>query len=142
MEIEMPSDWNELIGLTGSRPIVVERVRVSGSEARIEGEFTLPALATLSADDQVFVTAFVRSHGSIKRMEKLFGVSYPTIKNRLNRIGGSLDFVDISPEPDEEPEPAGPSRTDLLSMLESGELDVEETIRRLAGTGQDGEGQR
>jgi len=138
----MPADWNELIGLTGSRPIVVERVRVIGSEARIEGEFTLPALATLSADDQVFVTAFVRSHGSIKRMEQLYGVSYPTIKNRLNRIGNSLDFVDISPEPDEQPEPAGPSRIDVRSQLEPGELDVEETIRLLTGAGDRGSGGR
>jgi hypothetical protein len=125
----MPADWNELIGLTGSRPIVVERVRVFGTETRIDGEFTLPTLATLDADDQVFVTAFVRSHGSIKKMEQLFGVSYPTIKNRLNRIGNSLDFVDITPEPED----AGPSRTEVLAMLDAGELDVEEAIRMLGG---------
>ena len=129
----MPADWSELVGLTGSRPLVVERVRVPGSEARIEGEFSLPALATLSAEDQVFVTAFVRSHGSIKRMEQLFGVSYPTIKNRLNRIGNSLDFVDIAPEPEADPEPAGPSRTDVLSRLEAGELHVERAIELLRG---------
>ena len=46
------------------------------------------------ADDQIFVAAFVRCHGSIKQMEKFFGVSYPTIKNRLNRIASSLEFVD------------------------------------------------
>ena len=138
----MPSDWNELIGLTGSRPIVVERVRVLGSETRIEGEFALPSLATLNAEDQVFVTAFVRSHGSIKRMEQLFGVSYPTIKNRLNRIGNNLDFVDIGPEPEESHEVSGPSSADVLSQLESGEIDVDEAIHLLRGeTGVD-EGER
>jgi len=129
----MPADWNELIGLTGSRPIVVERVRVLDSEARIEGEFSLPTLATLSAEDQVFVTAFVRSHGSIKRMEQLFGVSYPTIKNRLNRIGSSLDFVDITPEQEDDPEPSRADRAAVLEQLDSGRLDVDEAVQLLRG---------
>jgi len=129
----MPADWNELIGLTRSRPIVVERVRVEGSETRIEGEFTLPSLATLNAEDQVFVTAFVRSHGSIKRMEQLFGVSYPTIKNRLNRIGSSLDFVDITPEQEDDPEPSGADRAAVLERLDSGQLDVDEAVQLLRG---------
>ena len=124
----MAADWNELIGLTGSRPIVVERVRVVGSETRIEGEFSLPMLATLGAEDQVFVAAFIRSHGSIKRMEQLFGISYPTVKNRLNRIGNMLDFVDITPEPEPESAPSGPSSNEVLRRIESGELDVDEAI--------------
>ncbi len=37
----------------------------------------------------------MRCHGSIKQMEKYFGVSYPTIKNRLNKIGSQLSFVEI-----------------------------------------------
>ena len=47
----------------------------------MEGEFEVPALAHLSLEDQLFVVAFVRHHGSIKKMESLFGVSYPTVKN-------------------------------------------------------------
>jgi hypothetical protein len=137
----MPTDWSELIGLTGSRPIVVERVRVVGSETRIEGEFSLPTLATLVAEDQVFVAAFIRSHGSIKRMEQLFGVSYPTIKNRLNRIGNMLDFVDVTPEPQPAPAQPGPGYTDVLSRLDAGELDVEEAIHILrSGSSIDGNG--
>ena len=120
----MPADWNELIGLTQSRPIVVERIRVVGSETRIEGDFSLPTLATLGAEDQVFVTAFIRSHGSIKRMEQLYGVSYPTIKNRLNRIAGQLEFVEIAVEP---------SDGDVIEAVERGEISVQEAIKRLEG---------
>jgi hypothetical protein len=40
----------------------------------------------------VFVAAFVRSHGSIKEMEQVFGVSYPTVKARLNRIAAMLEW--------------------------------------------------
>jgi len=48
----------------------------------------------LTLEDQVFVMAFVRCEGTIKEMEKTFGVSYPTIKNRLGRIGKQLEFVE------------------------------------------------
>ena len=47
----------------------------------------------------MFVAAFLRSHGSIKEMEQMFGVSYPTIKARLARIAASLEFIDESPAP-------------------------------------------
>ena len=64
-------------------PLVIERVRIPEKQIAIEGEFALPELARLSLEDQVFITAFLRSHGSIKEMEQVFGVSYPTIKARL-----------------------------------------------------------
>src|ERR1700742_3468797 len=92
-------DWQALSELTRGRPIVVERVRLVDQDIAIEGAFELPRLAQLSAEDQVFVAAFVRSHGSIKEMEQVFGVSYPTIKARLNRIAGGLEFVETVPEP-------------------------------------------
>src|SRR5438045_1202813 len=116
-------DWQALTTLTGGAPLTVERVRMAGSTGiAIEGEFGLPALAQLSAEDQIFVMAFVRCHGSIKQMEQYFGVSYPTIKNRLNRIGAQLPFAEI------EPDAAGsrPVTKDLLSQLESGTLTVDE----------------
>jgi hypothetical protein len=118
------ADWQELMELTRGHGIVVERVRLKDRETAIEGAFELPQLARLDAADQVFVAAFVRSHGSIKEMERIFGVSYPTIKARLNRIGERLEFVDTDP---------GPSRADILAKLESGEIDAEAAIRELEG---------
>ena len=87
----------------------------------------MPPLARLAGDDQVFVAAFIRCHGSIKQMEKFFGVSYPTIKNRLNRIGAQLPFAEIDPPADEE----RPTRSELLSRLERGELTVNDVLARL-----------
>src|SRR6516162_6131151 len=91
----MGRDWQELTKLVGQAAFEVERVRLVDSGVAIEGPFSLPPLARLPAEDQIFVGAFVRCHGSIKQMEKYFGVSYPTIKNRLNRIGSQLSFVEI-----------------------------------------------
>src|SRR5881409_2607054 len=91
----MRNDWQELTKLVGQARFEVDRVRQIDTGVTIEGPFTLPPLAQLPAEDQVFVAAFVRCHGSIKQMEKYFGVSYPTIKNRLNKIGSQLSFVEI-----------------------------------------------
>src|SRR5947209_4043046 len=125
----MGRDWQELTKLVGQTPIEVERVRVLDSGVAIEGPFTLPPLAQLAADDQVFVAAFVRCHGSIKQMEKYFGVSYPTIKNRLNRIGSQLSFVEI--EQGSDTEPPVQTRSEVLDRLSRGELTVAQALERL-----------
>lgn len=104
--------------------LVVERVRLVEKQISIEGQFVLPELARLSLEDQVFITAFLRAHGSIKEMEQVFGVSYPTIKARLNRIAGQLQFVDTNPSP---------SRAEVLDRLKGGEISAEEAIRALEG---------
>ena len=115
-------DWQELTQLTQGHPIVVERVRIADKDIAIEGSFELPQLARLDMGDQVFITAFVRSHGSIKEMERIFGVSYPTIKARLNRIAGSLEFVETNPMP---------SKADILERLRQGEISAEDAIREM-----------
>ena len=116
----MASDWQELTKLTQHQPIVVERVRLTDRDITIEGSFDLPQLARLSLEDQVFVAAFIRSHGSIKEMEQVFGVSYPTIKARLNRIAGSLEFVETNPIP---------SQSEILDRLNRGEITAQEAIQ-------------
>ncbi|MEU8701270.1 DUF2089 family protein [Streptomyces sp. NPDC048680] len=60
---------------------MVERVRLAGNVA-VEGQFEPPHPARVDVDDRVFVAAFVRSHAAIKKMERNFGVSYPTIRLR------------------------------------------------------------
>ena len=95
----MASDWQELTRITEGAPLTVEKVRLTGRDLAIEGSFELPPLARLVQEDQIFVTAFLRCHGSIKEMEALFGISYPTVKNRLNRIAAQLDYVEINPPP-------------------------------------------
>jgi hypothetical protein len=116
-------EWHDLTSLTGRHSFVVERVRLDTGVA-IEGEFEPPQLAQLSVEDQVFVTAFVRCHGSIKEMERIFGVSYPTIKSRLNRIARGLDFVETDP---------APSRAEVIDRLRRGEIDARQALSELEG---------
>ncbi|MGA8259281.1 MAG: DUF2089 domain-containing protein [Arenicellales bacterium] len=117
-----PTDWQELTRLTQGRDFVIERARLADQDIAIEGRFALPELARLSAEDQVFVTAFVCAHGSIKEMERIYGVSYPTIKARLNRIAAGLAFVEVDPTP---------SRSEVLDRLGRGELTADEAVREL-----------
>jgi hypothetical protein len=55
-------------------------------------------------------------------MEQIFGVSYPTIKARLNRISGLLQFIDTNPSP---------SRAEVLERLKTGEITAEQAIHEL-----------
>jgi len=116
-------DWQELTRLTQGAPFVIERLRLTDSDIAIEGAFDLPPLARLPAEDQVFIMAFVRADGSIKEMERIFGVSYPTIKSRLSRIAGQLQFVETIPTP---------PKQDVIAALERGEITAEEAIERLS----------
>jgi hypothetical protein len=121
-KIENSKEWQDLTQLTQGHPLIVERVRLAESGIAVEGNFELPQLAKLAMDDQIFVTAFVRSHGSIKEMERIFGVSYPTIKARLTRIADSLEFVETNPIP---------SKSEILERLQRGEISAEEAIREM-----------
>jgi hypothetical protein len=125
----MGHDWHELTKLAGDQRFEIERVRLLDTGIVIEGPFSVPPLAQLPAEDQVFVAAFVRCHGSIKQMEKYFGVSYPTIKNRLNKIGSQLSFVEI--ETDGGAEPPARDATALLERLSRGEITPAQAIERL-----------
>jgi hypothetical protein len=119
----MPNDWQDLTRMIESKDLLVKKVSAKTGNISIEGEFELPPLAKLSYEDQVFVAMFIKVHGSIKEMEQAFGVSYPTIKARLNKIGELLGFVEgrkIS------------QKDEILSKLDNGEISVSEALERLS----------
>ena len=118
----MKQAWHTLSPIIRNEEIIIERIRVKSTNMAIEGEFELPPLSRLTEEDQMFVAAFIRCHGSIKEMESLFGVSYPTIKSRLNRIGKQFDFVEINPSV---------NRDEILMQLEQGEISVDEAEKLL-----------
>jgi hypothetical protein len=119
----MAREWNELTRITGGKTITIERVRLVDADIAIEGSFSLPPLANLSAEDQIFVMAFIRCSGSIKEMEEMFGISYPTVKNRIKHIAEHLEFVVIEKISLQE---------DVINALEHGDITADEAIRRLS----------
>jgi hypothetical protein len=104
-----------------NKPLKIARMTCPSCSLAVEGEFEVSPLGKLRVDDQAFVIAFVREHGSIKKMESLFGVSYPTIKNRLNAISAALDKNFQAPSPN----------LSVLEQLSRGELSVDEALERL-----------
>jgi len=131
----MTKDWHELTAMTKGSPITVERVRLVDKDIAIEGSFELPYLARLSFEDQVFTAAFIECHGSIKDMERTFGISYPTVKNRLDRIARQLEFAEVLPLQttwETTKETTGEAAIETLDKLESGEITAEEAIGRLS----------
>jgi hypothetical protein len=126
LEVVMIKDWTELARLTGGADVIIERIRIEKSDIAIEGEFSLPSLAQLSGDDQVFTMAFIGAHGSIKAMERLFGISYPTVKNRLEKLASKLKMVEFEPPPTTDM-----ANDEVLTLLEKGEITAEEALRRL-----------
>lgn len=70
------------------------RVRVLGCpacETRVEGDYPLPAFVRLAAEEQRFLLDFVLCGGSLKEMASRLGVSYPTVRNRLDELIGHLE---------------------------------------------------
>ena len=60
-------------------------------DTHIEGDYNLPVMMQLSAPDQQFVLDFVKSSGSLKEMAQKLGLSYPTVRNRLDDIIAQLN---------------------------------------------------
>jgi hypothetical protein len=104
------------------QPFRITRLTCATCNLVMEGQIELSPLDQLSAGDQAFVMAFVRHHGSIKKMEELFGVSYPTVKNRLNAIAAQLDKSMQAPSP----------REYVLEQLSRGQISVEEALEKLS----------
>jgi hypothetical protein len=99
----------------------ISRVQCDSCNVSLEGEFELSPFAALTLEEQMFAIAFLRHHGSIKKMESLFGISYPTVKNRLNAIAARLDTAFEAPL----------SNSDILDQLARGEITVAEALERL-----------
>jgi hypothetical protein len=104
------------------QPLKISRMACAACGMSMEGEFETSPLAQLSMEDQTFVMAFIRSHGSIKKMESVFGISYPTVKNRLNAISAALDKSFQAPSPN----------LYVLEQLARGEISVEEALEKLS----------
>jgi hypothetical protein len=105
------------------KPMKLAAATCTGCGLKLEGDFEVSALGRLSEEDQVFVVAFLRHHGSIRQMERILGISYPTVKNRLRTIVRRLDETFNAPSPN----------SVVLEQLSRGEITVEEALERLEG---------
>lgn len=98
------------------------RLACTGCQTALEGRFDLPPLLRLPRDDQAFIADFVRHSGSLKDMARLTGVSYPTVRTRLDAIIGRLDLLS---------QPSETRGHQILDSVARGTLSVSEAARIL-----------
>ena len=106
-----------------SETLKITKLRCSSCHTTIENEFELSKLASLSNDQLHFVEVFLTCRGNIKEVEKELGISYPTVRGKLNDVVSSLGYeIKKKNEVDEKK---------VVAMLENGEITTEEAIRLL-----------
>jgi hypothetical protein len=106
---------------------VVTKISCDNCNTTIEGEFTLCKFCKLTSEQKQFIDTFVKCRGNIKEMEKELGVSYPTVKNRLEDAAAALGH---KPEP--QIEEYG-KKKEVLEKLNNGEISFDEAMELLKG---------
>ncbi len=114
--------------------LVITECKCTECGLEMRGKFRPPQFATLSEDQMTFVRHFLRARGNLSEVEKILGVSYPTIRNKLDEINKTLDEAEDnadSPEADEEPDPAESERQAILKQVSAGQLSAVEAVEKL-----------
>lgn len=104
----------------------VTRLRCRGCGTAIEGSFALGRFQALSREQLQFAEVFIRNRGNIKEVERELGISYPTVRSRLDALIRAMGY-----EVAEEPRPAPDRRKEILAQLERGEIGSEEAVKLL-----------
>ena len=103
----------------------VTRLRGPTSGVVIEGEFLPNEFALLDGDALEYLRLFVKVRGNLKEVERMLGVSYPTVRARFDAMVRALGY-EVADESED-------ARGDVLAALERGEIGAEEATRRLQG---------
>ncbi len=117
-------------------PIVITECRCARCQLTLRGEFQPGSLATLSEEQLTFIRSFLRVRGNLSELEKVLGVSYPTIRNKLDEINAALERDEAGaalpvPPPTAAAEPSEDARKAVLSQVSAGKLSVNEALRQL-----------
>jgi len=103
-------------------------VRCGRCKTTIEGEFMLNGLMRLDMEQRKFLSAFLKYRGSIKEVGEELGISYPTVRNKLDNLLIVLGFTGSISKTGEEPTI---TKSEILERIEKGEISVAEAVRML-----------
>lgn len=112
--------------------LVVSRFSCDGCGSEVSGRFRQNEFAALSGDDLEFLRAFVRARGSIKDVEEALGVSYPTVRGRLERLVEKLGLAAGKQAEKALAAELSERRADILDRLDRGEITPAEAEKLLA----------
>jgi len=108
--------------------MIVAELCCSDCKTTVRGSFDLPVFSSLSKTEEVFLRVFLAARGSIKEVERQLGISYPTVKARLEALLNKLGLGSLQAE-------AKQRRLEILGRLERGEISAQEAVVLLKGLG-------
>ena len=100
------------------------KLKCVSCDLTLEGKFPASRLALLSSDQQEFVEVFLVARGNIKEVEKQLGISYPTVRKKLDEVIQGLGYA---------PQAERLKREEILEAIEKGEISAKEGIALLKG---------
>ncbi len=109
-------------------PLVVTEVRCARCQTQVRGQFTPGELSALSEEQQTFVKLFLRTRGNLSEMEKTLGISYPTIRNKLDEIAKGLDRAETAAR---DAASVDAQRQAILEQIRAGTLPAAEGLEQL-----------
>jgi hypothetical protein len=111
--------------------LAVNKLHCHSCDITIEGDFGVPALLRLNRAQLDFVEVFLKNRGIIREVERELGVSYPTVRARLDEVLDAIGFNRAS-TPDDERRDDSASRRVVLDQLSAGNLSPEAAMRLLS----------
>lgn len=121
------------------KPLYISELTCEESGITIRGRFEVPRYGRLDEDQARFLETFLRCRGTISMVEKELGISYPTVRSRLDALLQTLDLVPVKEEEAAKRAAANlqkEARTKIIEQLERGEITPEEAKERLRGGAQ------
>ncbi|NMB96235.1 MAG: DUF2089 domain-containing protein [Clostridiaceae bacterium] len=102
--------------------VKVTEIHCKKCETTIRSEFDLCKFCKLSGQQKYFIEVFVRNRGNIKEIEKELGVSYPTVRNKLDEVIAVLGYKVENQKP-------AANYKEVLEKLSMGEISKDEALR-------------
>lgn len=106
--------------------LFVSKLSCHNCHTHIEGDFSLCKFCKLTDEQKQFVEIFIKSRGNIKEIEKEMGISYPTVRGKLENVIESLGY---NPKYSE----SKIDKKEILQKLDSGEITSDEALKLLQG---------
>ncbi|OIK10967.1 hypothetical protein BIV60_19540 [Bacillus sp. MUM 116] len=104
-----------------SKQLTITKLQCTHCHTTVENEFQLSKFAALPQEQLHFIEIFLKCRGNIKEVEKELGISYPTVRGKLDEIIGSLGYSAAKNTQID--------KKKIVSMLEKGEISAEEAIQ-------------
>jgi hypothetical protein len=117
----------------------VTRLHCRSCGTSLEGDFSVGRFARLDRDQMALLESFLRSRGNLKDMERELGISYPTVRNRVEALVRALGLGDAVADASATSSQAGATpaegdaRQDILERLARGEMSAEEAADAIRG---------